>query len=71
MSMQCNVNNRLTPLEVRNMTLEEEDIEAVEDMKDMEDTEAKEEVEEALAEVENRSYSITVASRVTLHEIVR
>ena len=48
MSMRCRVNNRITPLEVCNMTLEEEDMEVVEDMKVMEDTEAEEGVGEHL-----------------------
>ena len=42
MSMRCKVNNRLTPLEVRCTTQEEEDMKAVEDMKVMEDTEDEE-----------------------------
>ena len=41
--MQCKVNNRHTPPEVRCMTLEEEDMEVVEDI------EVKEELEEHLA----------------------
>jgi hypothetical protein len=65
MSMQCKVNNRLTPSEVRNMTLEEEDMKAVED------TKVVEEVEEHLAKVEDRSYATTVGNRFTLHETVR
>ena len=60
MSMQCKVNNRLTPLEVHSMTPEEEDMEALEDMKVMEDIEAKE-------EVEDRSFAINMDSRVTSH----
>ena len=50
MSMRCRVNNKITPLEVRSMTPEEEDMEAMEDMNEEEDTEAKEEVEEHLVE---------------------
>ena len=50
--MQCKVNNRLTPPEVCNTTLEEEDMGAMEDMKAVEDTEAEEGDEEHLAVVE-------------------
>ena len=53
MSMWCKVNNRITPLEVRNMTLKEEDMEAMEDTKVKEDIEAKEGVEEDLAKEED------------------
>ena len=70
MSMQCKVNNRLTPSEVRIMTLEEEDMEVMEDMKVEEDTEAEEGVEEHSVMVEGRSSAITVASKVTMHETV-
>ena len=59
MSMKCKVNNRITPLEVRNTTPEEED------------TEAEEEVEEHLAEDEDRSSVIIADNKVTLHETVR
>ena len=48
------------------MTPKEEDMEAMENMKIMEDIEAK----EHLAEVEDRSYAITMDNRVTLHETV-
>ena len=57
--MKCKVNNRITPLEVRNTTPEEED------------TEAEEEVEEHLAEDEDRSSVIIADNKVTLHETVR
>ena len=52
MSMQCKVNNRLTPPKVHNMTPEEEDTKVMEDTKVVEDTEAEEGVEEHLDEVE-------------------
>ena len=71
MFMQCKVNNKLTLLEVHNTTPKEEDMEAVEDTKVEEDTEAEEGVQEHLAEVEDKSSSITVGSKVTLHETVR
>ena len=61
--MQCKVNNRLTPPEVRNTTPEEEE--------SMEDTKAEEGVKEDLAEVEDRSYAITMDNNVTLHETAR
>ena len=70
MSMQCKVNNRITPLEVRSTTLEEEDMEVMEDTKVMEDIEAEEGVEEHLAEDEDQSSAITADNRVTLHETV-
>ena len=54
MFMRCKVNNRLTPLELRNTTPEEEDMVAVEDTKVEEYIEAKEGVEEHLAEDEDR-----------------
>ena len=69
--MQCKVNNRITPLEVHSMTLEEEVIEVEEDMKEEEDIEAKEEFEEHLAEDEDRSSIIIVDNKVTSHETVR
>ena len=62
------MNNRITPLEVRNMTPEEEDMEAMEDMKVEEDNEAKEGVEEQLVEDEDQFSIITMDSRVTSHE---
>ena len=69
--MRCKVNNRITPLEVRSMTLEEEDMEAMEDTKVEEDIEAKEGVEEHLAEDEDRLSVITMDNRVTSHETIR
>ena len=71
MSMQCKVNNRLTPLEVRSTTPKEEDMDVVEDTKVMEDTEAEEGVKEHLAEDKDQSSIITAKSRVTSHETVR
>ena len=71
MSMQCKVNNRLTPPEVHNTTPEEEDMEFVEDTKVVEDTKAEEGVEEHLVEVEGQSSAITMDSRVTLHKTIR
>jgi len=65
------VNNRITPLEVRSTSPEQEDIEVEEDTKVVEDTEAEEGVKEHLAKDEDRSSAITVDSRVTSHEIVR
>ena len=53
MPMRCRVNNRITPLEVHNMTPKEEDIEVEEDKKVMEDIEAEEGVKEHLAEGED------------------
>ena len=47
--MRCKVNNKITPLKVRNTTPEEEVMEAEEDMKEGVDTE----VEEHLAEEED------------------
>ena len=70
MSMQCKVNNQLTPLEVRSTTLTEEDTKAVEDTKVVEDTKAEEGVEEHLAEVKGRLSTITVGSKVTTHETI-
>ena len=61
--MQCKTNNRLTPPEVHNTALEEEDMEVVEDMKVVEDIEAEE-------EVKDRSSAITVDNRVTSHETI-
>ena len=55
---------------MRSITLEEEDMEAVEDTKVAEDIEAEEGVEEHLAEVKDRSSTITMGSKVTMHEIV-
>ena len=69
--MWWKVNNRLTPPEVHSMTPEEEDMEVVEDMKVVEDTEAEEGVEEHFVMVEDWSYAITLASKVTSHEIVQ
>ena len=71
MSMRCKVNNRITPLEVHNMILEEEDMEAVEDMKVEEAIETEEGVEEHLAEEEDRSSIIIANNRVTLPETVQ
>ena len=71
MSMQCKVNNRLTPPEVHNTTPKEEDMEVVEDMKAMEATEVEEGVEEHLAKDEDRSSVITVDNRVTSHETIQ
>ena len=71
MSIQCKVNNKLTPPEVRSTTPEEKDMEAVEDTEVMEDTEAEEEVKEDLDEVEGQSSAITVDSKVTSHETTR
>ena len=68
--MGCKVSNRLTPPEVHSMTLEEEDMEAVEDMKAEEDTKAEEGVEEHSVMVKDRLSAITMASKVTTHEIV-
>jgi hypothetical protein len=65
------VKNKITRLEVRDMTPEEEDMEDVEDTKVEEDSEAKEGVEEHLAEDEDRSSIITGDNRVTSHETVR
>ena len=65
--MQCKVSNRLTPLELRNITPEEEDMEAMEDMKVVEDTE----VEEHLVVVEGRLSTINVVSKVTMHGTIR
>ena len=65
------MNNKITSLEVRNITPKEEDMEVVEDMKVEEDTEAEEGVEEHLAEVKDRSFAITVGNKVTTHETVR
>ena len=70
MSMQCKVNNRITPLEVRTTTPKEEDMEAEEDTKVMEDTEAEEGVEEHLAEDKDQSSVIIADSRVTSHKTV-
>ena len=70
MSIRCKVNNRITPLELRNMTSEEEDMEAKEHMKVMEDTDVEEAVKEHLAEDEDRLFVITMDSRVTSHETV-
>ena len=67
MSMRCKVHNRVTPLEVCNMTPEEEDMEAMEDMKVEEDIEAK----EHFTEDEDQSSVITMDNRVTSHETVR
>ena len=54
MSMQCKVNNRITPQKVRNITPQEEAMELEEDMKEEVDIEDKEEVEEPLAKEEDR-----------------
>ena len=67
MSMRCKVNNILTPLEVRSMTTEEEDMEVVEDTKVEEDTE----VEEHLYKDEDPSSVITVDNRVTSHKTIQ
>ena len=53
MSMQCKVNNRITPPKVRNTTPKEEVMEDEEDMKEEVDTEAEEEVEEHSAKKED------------------
>ena len=50
--MQFKVNNRITLLEVRSTTPDEEDMEVVEDMKVEEAIEAEEGVEEHLVEDE-------------------
>ena len=71
MSMQCKANNILTSPEVRSMTPEEDDMEVMEDMKVEEDIEVEEGVEEHSVMVEDRSSAITVANKVTMHEIVR
>ena len=71
MSMRCKVNNRITPLEVRNTTPEEEDMEALEDTKVVEDIEVEEGVKEHLVKVEDQSSTITMDSRVTLHETIQ
>ena len=71
MSMQCRVNNRITPLEVHSMTPKEEDMEVVEDTKVEEDTEAEEGVKEHLVKDKERSSIITVDNRVTLHKTVQ
>jgi hypothetical protein len=70
MSVQCKVNNRLTPPEVHNMTPKDEDMDIVEDTMAVEDTEAEEGVEEHLVEVEGQSSAITVGSKVTMYETV-
>ena len=69
--MRCKVNNKITPLEVRNMTSEEEDMEAEEDTKVVEDTEVEEGVEEHLAKDEDRLSVITTDNRFTSHETIR
>ena len=69
--MRCKVNNKITLLEVHNMTSEEEDMEAVEDMKIKEATEAEEVIKEHLAEDKDRFSIITAENRVTSHETVR
>ena len=51
--MRCRANNKITPLNVCNMTLEEEVMEVVEDMKEDEHTEAEEGVKEHLAKDED------------------
>ena len=66
MSMRCKVNNKITTLEVRSMTLEEEDMEVMEDMKEEEYTEA----EEHLVEDEDQSSVIIVDNKVTSHETI-
>ena len=71
MSMQCKVNSRLTPPEVRSTTPKEEDMEVMEDTKAEEDTEVEEGVEEHLAEDEDQSYVITMDDRVTSHKTVQ
>lgn len=70
MSMRCKVNNKITLLGVRNMTLEEEVMEVVEDMKEEKDTKAEEEVNEHLAEDEDQSSIIIVENKVTSHETI-
>ena len=70
MSMRCKVNNRLTPSEVHNTTLKEEDMQVMEDTKVVEDIEAGEGVEDHLSEVEDQSSTITVGSKVTTHETI-
>ena len=64
------MNNIITPLEVCNTTLEEEDMEVVEDTKVEEDTKAEEGVEEHLTEDEGRSSIITMDNKVTMHETI-
>ena len=71
MSMRCKVNNRITLLEVHNMTPEEEDMEVMVDTKVVADTKAEEEVEEHLAGDEDRLSVITADNRVTSHETFR
>ena len=68
--MRCKVNNKITLLGVRNMTLEEEVMEVVEDMKEEKDTKAEEEVNEHLAEDEDQSSIIIVENKVTSHETI-
>ena len=70
MSMRCRVNNRITLLEVHNMTPKKQDMEAVEDTKVVVDTEAEEGVEEHLAEDKDQSSVITANSKDISHEIV-
>ena len=69
--MRCKVNNIITPSEVRNTTLEAEDMEVMEDTKVMEHTEAEEGVKEHLAKDEDQSSAITVDNRVTSHETIQ
>ena len=61
--MQCKVSKRLTPPELHSMIPEEEEVE--------EDIEVEAEVEEDLVEVDDRSYVITMDSKVTMHGTAR